>query len=227
MAIVELAAVSKIYSKKGQVDTRALNGVDLQISEGEFVVLSGPSGSGKTTLLNMIGGLDVPTSGDVSVSGKQLGEMSNHELTLFRRNTVGFIFQAYNLIPVLTAAENIGYVLQLQHILKSDIRERITDVAEQLGIGQLLDKKPPEMSGGQQQRVAVARALVSHPDIILADEPTANLDSENGELLVNMMKQINENQGTTFVFSSHDPMVIDHAGRNLTLKDGRIMSDGR
>lgn len=225
MTLLSVEDTSKKYISKNSLTTHALQNINLQIEESEFIVLSGPSGSGKTTLLNILSGLDSPTKGRVFLEDDELTAMSEKQLTIIRLNKIGFIFQSYNLIPVLTARENIEYVLLLKKENKSIIKQRVEDISFQLGIKDLLDKKPFNMSGGQQQRVAVARALVSSPSIVFADEPTANLDSVTGKSLVDMMQKMNNDSGTTFVISSHDPMVIEQAGRNIILKDGCVISD--
>lgn len=222
MSFLEVKKIRKVYGKKGSVQTVGLNDVDLNIDEGEFVVLSGPSGSGKTTLLNMIGGLDTPTSGDVILDATTLTELKESEMSKERLFHIGFVFQAYNLIPVLTAKENIEYVMALQGKSKEERDARVLEVAQKLGIDELLDKRPDQMSGGQQQRVAVARAVASKPKLILADEPTANLDSVTAKNLMDMMRQLNEDENVTIIFSSHDPMVIASAKRLVVLKDGHI-----
>jgi putative ABC transport system ATP-binding protein len=203
----------------------ALAGVSLTIASGEFIAIAGPSGSGKSTLLNLMGGLDTPTSGALLVDGVDLKQLSRAALADARRDRIGFVFQAYNLIPVLTACENAEYVLQLQGVAAADRRRRVAAVMDRLGIGDLLDVFPNKMSGGQQQRVAVARAIVSAPAVVLADEPTANLDQTTGRALVELMRELNRERGTTFVFSTHDPMVIEHADRVVRLVDGKIASD--
>lgn len=207
------------------VQTQALNNINLNIEQGEFVVISGPSGSGKTTLLNIIGGLDAPTNGKVFLHEHELTDLKETELALVRRDHIGFIFQAYNLIPVLTAMENIEYIMMLQGVAEKERQEKATKIAEQLEIAHLLNKRPNEMSGGQQQRVAIARSLVSSPDLILADEPTANLDSKTGEKLIDLMRKINEEQKMTFVFSTHDKMIMDKAKRRIILRDGQMIND--
>ncbi len=225
MTFLKAEKISKIYIQSKTVQTEALKNVSLNIEQGEFVVISGPSGSGKTTLLNIIGALDLPTSGSVCLHEHKITELREQELAEVRKKHIGFIFQAYNLIPVLTAMENIEYVLMLQGVAEKERRKRAREMAEHLGIGDLLDKKPNEMSGGQQQRVAVARSLVSEPDLILADEPTANLDSKSGERLIELMRKINKERKMTFIFSTHDQMVMEKAKRRIVLKDGEIFSD--
>ncbi|MGE4296332.1 MAG: ABC transporter ATP-binding protein [Campylobacterales bacterium] len=224
MAFLHTTNLTRIY-QNGEVQTTALDSVTLTIEKGEFIVASGPSGSGKTTLLNLIGGLDRPTRGDVVLEGQKISHMKERQLSKERLTRIGFIFQAYNLIPVLTALENIEYILTLQGVEKSEREARAVKMAKHLGIDHLLHKRPTELSGGQQQRVAVARAVVSEPALILADEPTANLDSKSGEDLMELMRTLNEEKKITFLFSSHDPMVIAKAKRHLYLKDGRIEKD--
>jgi putative ABC transport system ATP-binding protein len=225
MAFVELKALSKVYGESKETQTIALNDINLSIEQGEFTVLSGPSGSGKTTLLNIIGALDKLTSGSLFIDSKEISSLDEKALSKERREDIGFVFQAYNLIPVLTAFENIEYVMTLQGEEKAKRKNRVEEVAKILGIEQLLDKKPNEMSGGQQQRVAVARAVASRPKLILADEPTANLDSVSAQNLMEMMKALNEKEGITIIFSSHDQLVIEQAKRLLVLKDGEIVDD--
>lgn len=225
MMLLEIRQLQKTYHQKGSVETPALRGIDLNVAPGEFLVISGPSGSGKTTLLNIIGGLDEPSSGGVWLNGRNIVGLGEEELAEIRLREIGFIFQAYNLIPVFSARENIEYVLALQKVGAVERRQRVDQLAGALDIEGLLAKKPREMSGGQQQRVAVARAMVSRPRLILADEPTANLDTENGEKLMDLMRRMNEEFATTFVISSHDPVVIERARRNIVLKDGRIDQD--
>jgi putative ABC transport system ATP-binding protein len=195
------------------------------VTNGEFSALVGPSGSGKTTFLNIISGLDKPTEGEVYLNEKLLSEMSGKELSDFRRDNIGFIFQAYNLIPVLTVEENVEYIMLLQGVSKEERHERVLKMLEQVGLKGFEKRKPPQLSGGQQQRVAIARAMVSHPSLILADEPTANLDSETGEELLNMMLELNSQTGMTFLFSTHDRMVMDKAKRIIVMKDGKIDED--
>ena len=225
MSFLDVIKLEKIYGKGTAIETYALKDVNLDIEEGEFVVLSGPSGSGKTTLLNLIGGLDDVTAGSVTLSGTTLTELNEAQLSNERLKDIGFVFQAYNLIPVLTAKENIEYVMALQGVSKADRELRVHEVAKILSIDDLLDKRPDEMSGGQQQRVAVARAVASKPKLILADEPTANLDSKTAEDLMNMMAKLNVEEKITIIFSSHDPMVISKAKRSVILKDGKIFSN--
>ena len=206
---------------------RALDGVDLQVERGEFLAIAGPSGSGKSTLLNIIGALDSPDSGEVTVEGKALGSMSSSQLAALRRDRIGFIFQAYNLNPVLTVLENTEYVMVLQKKPASERAKLAVDILKEVGLGDMLDRRPTQLSGGQQQRVAVARAIASSPAIVLADEPTANLDSTTGQELLDMMERLNRERGVTFVFSTHDPEVMSRASRLVRLRDGAIESEER
>lgn len=224
MPVIETKGVTKIYNED-QVPVHALRGVDLKIEKGEFTAIVGPSGSGKTTLLNIIGGLDSPTEGRVTVQGTDLSTLSDSELIHFRLHHIGFVFQAYNLIPVLTSIENVSFVMQMQGRSSKECREVSTKLLEEVGLGDKLNKRPSELSGGQQQRVAVARALSSKPDFVLADEPTANLDSVSSGELLDMMAELNEKEQMTFVFSTHDQRVIDRARRVVTLVDGQIDQD--
>ncbi len=228
MAVVEVKDVVKDYQEKGREEAvRALRGVDLEVEAGEFMAIAGPSGSGKTTLLNLIGALDVPTSGSVKVEGNDLGSMKPAALSDLRRDRIGFVFQAYNLIPVLTAAENAAYVMELRSVPAAERRKRVDELFEQMGLTGLADKKPLKMSGGQQQRVAVARALAAEPAVILADEPTANLDQATGRSLIELMRELNRERGATFIFSTHDPMVLEQADRVVRLVDGKVAADER
>lgn len=223
--IIRLEGVTKDYGK-GQALTRALRGVDLALDAGEFTAMAGPSGSGKSTLLNIIGGLDRPTSGTVEVDGQEINTLSNTELGHLRRDRLGFIFQNYNLIPVLTALENAEYVLMLQGISAIERRERVRDILKEVGLEGLENRFPRQLSGGQQQRVAIARAIVSEPSLVLADEPTANVDSETGEALLDLMRRLNEEKGVTFFFSTHEEAVMRRSRRLLELKDGVIHDNG-
>ena len=218
--------LGKEYKDDG-VPVRALEHVDLTIQEKEFTAIVGPSGSGKTTLMNVVSALDTPTEGKVWLSGQLISEMSGKALSDFRRDHIGFIFQAYNLIPVLTVEENIEYIMLLQGISKEERHERVVDILKDVGLEDYIDRKPTQLSGGQQQRVAVARAMVSKPSLILADEPTANLDSKTGTELLDMMRELNQKTGMTFVFSTHDNLVIEKAQRIVTLQDGKIKNDER
>ncbi|UCG61011.1 MAG: ABC transporter ATP-binding protein [Candidatus Zixiibacteriota bacterium] len=222
--VIVTEGVTKIYDENG-VPVKAVNEVDLTIGYGEFTAIVGPSGSGKTTFLNIISGLDSVTSGMVWLGGKELSRMSGRELSDYRRDSIGFIFQAYNLIPVLTVEENIEYIMLLQGRPKEERRERVREILERVGLSGYADRVPPKLSGGQQQRVAVARAMVARPKLVLADEPTANLDSKTGAELLDMMRELNQSTGMTFVFSTHDQMIMQRATRLVTLKDGRIFSD--
>jgi putative ABC transport system ATP-binding protein len=213
--------LQKNYQDNG-IEVKAVQGIDLAIRPGEFTAIVGPSGSGKTTFLNLISGLDTPSAGKVWLHEKLLSEMSGKELSDFRRDNIGFIFQAYNLIPVLTVEENVEYIMMLQGIEKAKRHRRVLDILEDVGLTGLEKRLPPKLSGGQQQRVAIARAMVSEPLLILADEPTANLDSKTGADLLGMMRELNEKTGMTFLFSTHDPMVMERARRVITLKDGRV-----
>ncbi|HNZ53262.1 MAG TPA: ABC transporter ATP-binding protein [bacterium] len=224
MDVIKVENVIRTY-KTGEIEVHALRGVDLTIRKGEFTAIAGPSGSGKTTLLNIIGGLDTPSSGDVVLGGKLISKMSGSELSNFRRDHVGFIFQSYNLIPVLTVEENIEFVMLLQGVERSLRSKKVKEILEVIGLTGSHDRLPSQLSGGQQQRVAVARAIVSEPDIILADEPTANLDSVTGSALLDMMKKLNEEKGITFIFSTHDKMIMERAKRLVKLHDGKIQSD--
>jgi putative ABC transport system ATP-binding protein len=217
-------SVTKIYQEDG-VPVEAIRGVDLSIKSGEFTAIVGPSGSGKTTFLNIISGLDFPSSGEVWLAGRKLTEMSGKELSDFRRDHIGFIFQAYNLIPVLTVEENVEYIMLLQKVERTERHKRVEKILFDLGLEGFANRFPPKLSGGQQQRVAVARAIVSQPSLVLADEPTANLDSKTGVELLNMMRKLNEKSGITFVFSTHDPKIMERAKRLITLEDGKIDSD--
>ncbi len=219
---VNVLGLRKIYDA-GHMPVEALRGVDLTIEKGEFLALVGPSGSGKTTLLNLIGGLDRPTSGKVFIEGKDITGFTSSQLAELRLRRIGFVFQEYNLIPVLTALENIEYVMLLQGVPADERRRRALSILEEVGLGGMGDRKPGKLSGGQQQRVAVARAIVSEPAIVLADEPTANLDSTTGGSLLDIMKRLNETRGITFIFSTHDPMVMDRARRVVHLKDGAVV----
>ncbi len=226
MSIVSVHEVTKNY-QQGKVTVRALRGVDLEIESGDFLALAGPSGSGKTTLLNCIGGLDDVTSGLITLGGIDLSGMSQPDLAQLRLNDIGFIFQAYNLIPVLTAVENVEFIMQLQGIDAATRRKASLDILDKVGLAEEVNRRPTEMSGGQQQRVAVARAIVAKPKIVLADEPTANLDSKTGASLLDMMQQLNESNGVTFIFSTHDRMVMDYSRRLVKIHDGRIEDDIR
>ncbi|MBK21335.1 MAG: macrolide ABC transporter ATP-binding protein [Flavobacteriales bacterium] len=224
MNVVETKNLEKIYSD-ADLEVRAVDGVSFDVKEGEFTAIVGPSGSGKTTLLNIIGGLDAPNYGSVKVASQELTEMSKSELIDFRLHNIGFVFQSYNLIPVLTAYENIEFVMLLQNRNSKERKERVEELLEAVGIAEKSNKRPSQLSGGQQQRVAVARALAPKPKFILADEPTANLDSKSTARLLDIMEQLNLKEGITFLFSTHDQRVIDRARRVVTLTDGKITED--
>jgi putative ABC transport system ATP-binding protein len=222
--IIESHNLSKVYNPD-TIPVYAVNGVDLHIEEGEFTALVGPSGSGKTTLLNLIGGLDYPSGGDVKIDGVDITKMGENKLIDFRLHNIGFVFQAYNLIPVLTASENIEFVMMMLKKNKKERDQRVKELLAEVGLSDRSRNRPSELSGGQQQRVAVARALASKPRFILADEPTANLDSKSTENLLEMMARLNKEEKMTFIFSTHDQRVIDNARRIINLVDGKIASD--
>jgi putative ABC transport system ATP-binding protein len=226
MTIVSIKNASRHY-QDGEHLVKALRGLDLNLEKGEFTAIMGPSGSGKTTLLNLIGGLDTPTEGSVTVSGEEVSSMSKAQRSDLRRDHVGFIFQSYNLIPVLTARENTEFVLLLQGVDAEERRARATEILAAVGLQGMEDRRPSELSGGQQQRVAVALAIATKPSIVLADEPTANLDSETKQDLISLMRRMNEEEGVTFLFSTHDPEVIKVARRVVRMRDGDIESDER
>lgn len=224
MNIINTANIKKTYNPK-TIPVHALKGVDLEIKKGEFTAIVGPSGSGKTTLLNIIGGLDRPTEGRIEVGGQDISYLSDNELIDFRKNHIGFVFQAYNLIPVLTAKENVEFVMLLQNRSKKERDDRAEELLKAVGLEAEIDRRPAQLSGGQQQRVAVARALASKPTFVLADEPTANLDSASTTNLLDIMAELNKRENITFVFSTHDQRVIDRARRVIKLEDGVIASD--
>ncbi|MDR2578852.1 MAG: ABC transporter ATP-binding protein [Chitinispirillales bacterium] len=224
MVVIKAENVTKDYALDGQV-VNALRGVSLEFGSGEFSAIAGPSGSGKSTFLHLAGCLDTITGGTMTVDGADAGKMSKQELALLRRNKIGFIFQAYNLIPVLSVEENISFPLTLLGINKKEIKERTAKVLKEVGLADMAKRRPKEMSGGQQQRVAIARALIKKPAIILADEPTANLDSTIGREILELMVALNKSEGTTFIFSTHDTMVMDYARRLIRIRDGQIESD--
>jgi len=226
MSLIELKSVTKVYHL-GSQEIPALTDLSLTFDAGEFAVLAGPSGSGKTTALNLIGGLDRPSAGEVMVNGRNLGTASSRQLADFRLQNIGFIFQSYNLIPVLTAAENAEFTLMLQKVSKSQRRARVRKLFTDLGIDGLEERRPADLSGGQQQRVAIARAMAGNPQVILADEPTANLDSHTAEELLELMRRLNREKGTTFIFSSHDDRVISQARRVVRLEDGFLAADNK
>ena len=224
MSIIEIKEVHKIYAET-QVEVHAVNGISLNFEEGEFAAVVGPSGSGKTTLLNMVGGLDQTTSGEIIVGGTKISELKSSELIDFRMNNIGFVFQAYNLIPVLTAKENVEFIMNLQGRPKQERDKRTRELLEAVGLGERMNSRPGKMSGGQQQRVAVARALASKPKFILADEPTANLDSKSTETLLDIMEKLNREENITFIFSTHDQRVVKKARRIITIEDGKVKED--
>ena len=222
--VVALSGVTKLYTQ-GSLEVQALRGLDLTVGKGEFTALIGPSGSGKTTTLNLVGGLDSPTSGSVAVEGVDLGTLNRKQLSHLRRDRIGFVFQSYNLIPVLTAYENAEMVMWVQGVPAPERRKRVMELLHAVGLDGLEDRKPTELSGGQQQRVAIARAIASNPAVVLADEPTANVDSETAENLISLMEALNRDRGVTFLFSTHDPRVVERVKRVVRLVDGRVDSD--
>ncbi|MDR1866086.1 MAG: ABC transporter ATP-binding protein [Bacteroidales bacterium] len=222
--IIKTTELVKIFRETAQ-EVCAVNNVSLSINEGEFTAIVGPSGSGKTTLLNLIGGLDKATSGSIVIDGQDISSLSEKRITEFRLHNIGFIFQAYNLIPVLTAKENVSFVMDLQGRKKSEIDRRATELLTSVGLGDRMNSRPAKLSGGQQQRVAVARALASKPKFILADEPTANLDSKSAANLLDMMERLNKQENVTFIFSTHDPRIMAKARRIVTLEDGKTVND--
>ena len=222
--VIDAHNISRVYNPK-TIPVHAVNNVHLHLKKGEFTALVGPSGSGKTTLLNMIGGLDKPDEGSVVINGKDITKLTANELINFRLRNIGFVFQSFNLIPVLTARENVEFILQLQGIKKNARDQRVTQLFKQIGLEDKLDVRPGKLSGGQQQRVAVARALASKPQFVLADEPTANLDSKSASNLLDIMAKLNKEEEITFLFSTHDQRVIERARRVITLVDGRITND--
>lgn len=224
MSIIKINDLYKIYDGS-QIEVKAVNGVDLTFEQGEFTAIVGPSGSGKTTFLNLLGGLDKPTSGEVIVDNVNIWELSGRKLIDFRLHNIGFVFQAYNLIPVLTAKENVEFIMELQGRSKQERFARTKSLLEAVGLGERLNSRPNKLSGGQQQRVAVARALASKPKFILADEPTANLDSKSTEMLLDIMENLNREENITFIFSTHDARVVNKARRIVTMEDGKILSD--
>lgn len=224
MSVLTIEHISKSY-QQGEIEVQALTDVNLKFEKSEFAALVGPSGSGKTTLLNLIGGLDTPTSGDILLNSTNLSELNEQALSEFRLFQIGFIFQAYNLVPVLSALENVELVMVLQNIPTHERRERAEHYLEMVGLKELMDRRPGALSGGQQQRVAVARALAAKPKLVLADEPTANLDSENASALLDIMHNLAKEEQTTFIFSTHDVRVMERAERIITLQDGVVQSD--
>jgi len=226
MKVIEIKQLTKEYAD-AEIRVKAINGIDLIIEEGEFTAVVGPSGSGKTTLLNLLGGLDKPTGGEIFINGTRINDLSDNQLIDFRLHNIGFVFQAYNLIPVLTAGENIELIMELQGKSRSERRKRSAELLEAVGLIDRINSRPSRLSGGQQQRVAVARALASKPRFILADEPTANLDSVSTQNLLDIMERLNHGENITFIFSTHDNRVVRKAHRVITLEDGRILSDVR
>jgi putative ABC transport system ATP-binding protein len=224
MKVLELKNVNKIYDSS-EIEVHAVNDVSLDFTEAEFAAIVGPSGSGKTTLLNLIGGLDMPTSGEIIIDGTNLSRLKPSQLIDFRLHNIGFVFQSYNLIPVLTAKENVEFIMALQKWPQKEKDERTLELLNAVGLGDRINSVPGKMSGGQQQRVAVARALASRPKFILADEPTANLDSKSATTLLEIMEKLNHESKITFIFSTHDPRVVKMAHRVITLEDGKVISD--
>ena len=222
--IIEINNLKKTYNDS-EVPVHALNGIDLKFSKGEFAAIVGPSGSGKTTLLNILGGLDTPSEGNVIVNGIEIEKLKGRKLINYRLKNIGFVFQSYNLIPVLTAYENVEFIMHLQGYPKEKRRERTVELLKAVGLADRMDSRPSRLSGGQQQRVAVARALASKPKFILADEPTANLDSHSTSNLLDIMEQLNRNEDVTFIFSTHDQRVVDKARRVVKVEDGKVISD--
>ena len=222
---IKIENVNKVFNQGTSLEVIGLKDKNIDLDKGEFVVLSGPSGSGKTTLLNLIGGLDSISDGEITIADIDISTLDEDQLCDERRDNIGFVFQAYNLIPVFSARENIEYIMKLQGVSQKECDKRVDEVATKLGIEKYLNKLPSKLSGGQQQRVAVARAVASKPKLILADEPTANLDSKSANELMDMMEKLNEDENITIIFSSHDPMVIDKAKRLVVLKDGEIIKN--
>lgn len=224
MKVIDINNLTKIYNES-EVKVKAVDNISLSFEQGEFAAIVGPSGSGKTTLLNMIGGLDKPTNGQVVVDGTNIGDLKSSKLIDFRLKNIGFVFQAYNLIPVLTAKENVEFIMELQGKSRIERDERSIALLSAVGLGERVNARPAKLSGGQQQRVAVARALASKPKFVLADEPTANLDSKSTETLLDIMEQLNKEENITFIFSTHDQRVVNKAHRVITVEDGRVVSD--
>jgi len=224
LPIVELDRVTKVY-QQGKIPITAVNDLSLRIHSGEFAALCGPSGSGKTTILNLIGALDVATSGTVRLEGRNLKQLGRTQLSRIRRDRIGFVFQAYNLVPVLTAFENAEFVLALQNVSRRERHEKVMAILQEVGLGEMAGRRPDELSGGQQQRVAIARAIASEPAIVLADEPTANVDSVTATALLDLMERLNLQKNITFLFSTHDQRVMDRARRIIRLRDGKLIGD--
>lgn len=226
MKVIDIKNLTKIYNES-EVKVKAVDNISLSFEEGEFAAIVGPSGSGKTTLLNMIGGLDQSTEGEIIVDGTNVGELKSSELIDFRLRNIGFVFQSYNLIPVLTAKENVEFIMELQGKKRIERDERTIELLKAVGLGERVNARPNKLSGGQQQRVAVARALASKPKFVLADEPTANLDSKSTETLLDIMEELNKKEKITFIFSTHDQRVVNKARRVITVEDGHVVSDER
>jgi putative ABC transport system ATP-binding protein len=224
MKVIEIENLEKIYNES-EIKVHAIRGIDLSFEEGEFAAIVGPSGSGKTTLLNMLGGLDNPSKGKITIGGVDISSLKSSRLINFRLSNIGFVFQAYNLIPVLTARENVEFIMHLQGKSKTERDARTKELLESVGLGDRLDSRPSKLSGGQQQRVAVARALASKPKFVLADEPTANLDTEATENLLDIMEKLNREENITFIFATHDARVMKKARRVITIEDGKVLSD--
>lgn len=224
MSIIEIKDLYKVYDEKS-MPVKAVNGINISIEEGEFTAIVGPSGSGKTTLLNIIGGLDDPSQGDIIIDNVRINALTESQKTDFRMKNIGFVFQAYNLIPVFTARENVEFIMHLQGQTKTDRASRAEELLKAVGLNDRMESRPAKLSGGQQQRVAVARALASRPKFILADEPTANLDSKSTENLLDIMEKLNEDENITFIFSTHDQRVVNKAKRVITIEDGKVVSD--
>lgn len=226
MKVIDVKNVHKIYNE-AEVHVHAVNGISLEFEQGEFAAIVGPSGSGKTTFLNIIGGLDNATEGEIIINSTNIGDLKSRKLIDFRMNNIGFVFQAYNLIPVLTAKENVEFIMHLQGKTKAEREKRSKELLEAVGLGDRMNARPNKLSGGQQQRVAVARALASKPKFVLADEPTANLDSKSTETLLDIMEKLNKEENITFIFSTHDARVVKKARRVITIEDGKVISDER
>ncbi len=224
MGIIEVKNLHKVYQDT-KVPVKAVNGIDLSFEEGEFTAVVGPSGSGKTTFLNLIGGLDTPTEGEIRINGENISKLKSRKLIDFRLQNIGFVFQSYNLIPVLTAIENVAFIMELQGKSKNERNKRAKELLNAVGIGDKINNRPGDLSGGQQQRVSVARALASEPRFILADEPTANLDSKSTNDLLDIMQKMNKESKITFIFSTHNQRVMDKARRIITIDDGKVTSD--
>ena len=222
--VIELKQISKVYNPK-TIPVNAVKNISLSFQEKEFTAIVGASGSGKTTLLNMIGGIDTPTKGEVWIKGNKVSDLSDNQLTNFRRDNIGFVFQQYNLLPVLTAKENVEFIMEMQNRPKAEREQRVNELLNAIGLADKINVRPAKLSGGQQQRVAVARALAHKPSFVIADEPTANLDSKSTADLLNIMQEINETEGITFIFSTHDQRVVDKAKRVIIFEDGKVISD--